>query len=230
MQRAVTFLPIVVVTMCRLCPAQSSNALSKPNSATDPIKTPLVECGVLTGRDGAAFGPGLTCQANFKRLGFYGLAGQSHVNGYQTADGITANFSDRTLGFGIDARIFHLNRFVFGVFGQAAYYGSHVHATYFDPDYQVSVTYTASDRDPLITVGPEIRFPIVKGIAGIIRPGKDFGSNFAATTAAGFSINGGILFSSASVKALKDLFHSSAPATRDQNESGSAQKFSLSDN
>jgi hypothetical protein len=174
------------------------------------MKAPILECGMLIGRDGAAFGPGLTCQANFKRFGFYGFAGQSNVNDYRTGDGITANLSDRTLGFGLDARIFHLNRFVFGIFGQAAYYGSRVQATYFDPDYQVTVTYRASDRDPLITVGPEIRLPIVNGISGIIRPGKDFGDNFAAMTAGGFSINAGVLVSvhtiGTSIMQLKNLF------------------------
>jgi len=207
-KRTIAVLGMVVAGMCRIGSAETMNA-----SAANPMRAPMVECGVLVGRDGAAFGPGLTCQGNVKRLGFYIFAGQSKVNGYQTGDGVTANFSDRTLGFGIDARIFRLNRFVFGVFGQAAYYGSAVHATYFDPDYEVNVDYRTSDRDPLITVGPEIRFRIFKGISAMIRPGKDFGDNFAATTADGISINGGVLVDArvvgTGVMQLKSLFHSS---------------------
>jgi len=207
---AVTVLGLVVVAMGRICSAEITNAQTKTVSATNAMKAPRVECGVLTGRDGAAFGPGVTCQANFEPFGFYGFGGQSWVNNHQAGGGIIANFSDRSLGFGIDARIFHLSRFVFGIFGQAAYYGSRVHATYFDLDNKVSITYGASDRDPLITVGPEIRFAIVKGVSGIIRPGKDFGNNFAATTAGGFSINGGVLVSAhrigTSIIQLKKIF------------------------
>ena len=225
MKRALIFLVFASGGMFRICSAETGNGLVKTNPLANPMKAPLVECGVMAGRDGAAFGPGITCQANFNRFGFYGFAGQSSVNGYQTSDGITANFSDRTLGFGLDARILHLNRFVFGLFGQSAYYGSHVRATYFDSDYQMSVTYLASDRDPLITVGPEIRFLITKGISGIVRPGKDFGSNFAATTAGGFSINGGILFSARSIGIsliqVKNLFHSTAPTKSSGGEEAS---------
>lgn len=67
-----------------------------------------------------------------------------------------------------------------------------MHATYFDPDQAVNVDYRASDRDPLVTVGPEIDYKIAKGIRIGIRPGKNFGKNFAAETAGGFSINIGV--------------------------------------
>ena len=208
---AMKVLGVVVLGVSAICSAEATSAQNRTNSATNPIKAPPLECGVFAGRDGAAFGPGLSCQVNWNRFGFYGFAGQSNVNGYQTADGVTANLSDRTLGFGIDARIFRLNRFAFGIFCQAAYYGSKIHATYFDPDYQLTVDYRQSDREPLTTVGPEIRLRIANGVSGIIRPGKDFGRNFAATTAGGFSINGGVLVDvraiGASIVQIKNLPH-----------------------
>jgi hypothetical protein len=68
-----------------------------------------------------------------------------------------------------------------------------VHATYFDPDHAVNVEYRASDRDPLVTLGPEIDFKIAKGVRIAIRPGKNFGKNFAAETSGGFSIGIGAL-------------------------------------
>ena len=159
-----------------------------------PVEAPLIEIGMLAGRDGAAFGPGILTQLNWNRMGFYGFAGTSHVNGYDAGDGIKADFSDRTLGFGIECRIARITRLiVIGTFGQAAYYGSHVHATYFDSDSSLKVEYVASDRDPLVTIGPEIDFGVMKAMRIVVRPGKDFGNNFAATTAGGFSLDAAVL-------------------------------------
>jgi hypothetical protein len=155
---------------------------------------PPIEVGALVGRDGVTFGPGILLQGNLWRLGLYGFAGTSSISGYSTSDEVKANLHDRTLGFGVQYRIARINkRFTIGAFAQAAYYGSHVHATYFDPAYATNVEYRASDRDPLVTIGPEIDFKIVKGVRIAIRPGKNFGSNFAAETAGGFSINVGVL-------------------------------------
>jgi hypothetical protein len=98
------------------------------------------------------------------------------------------------LGFGIQYRILRMGKhFAISGFGQAAYFGSHVHATYFDPDLAVNVDYRDSDRDPLVTVGPEIDYILAKGVRIAIRPGKNFGKNFAAETVGGLSINVGVL-------------------------------------
>lgn len=167
---------------------------------------PPVEVGALVGRDGVAFGPGILLQGNLRRLGLYGFAGTSRISGYSTGDGVKASLRDRTLGFGIQYRIANINkRFAIGIFGQAAYYGSHVHATYYDPGFAVNVEYRTSDRDPLVTVGPELDFKIAKGVRIAIRPGKNFGSNFAAETGGGFSINMGVLINaeSAGIKIAK---------------------------
>ncbi len=157
-------------------------------------EAPPIEVGVLAGRDGVAFGPGIILQGNLGRLGLYGFAGTSSITGYSTSDGVKANLRDRTLGFGVQYRIAHIGKhFVISGFGQAAYFGSHVHATYFDPDQAVNVDYRESDRDPLVTVGPEIDYIVAKGVRIAIRPGKNFGQNFAAETVGGLSINVGVL-------------------------------------
>jgi len=164
-----------------------------PLKSVEP-EAPPIEVGVLAGRDGVAFGPGIILQGNLGRLGLYGFAGTSSITGYSTSDGVTANLHDRTLGVGIQYRIVRVGKH-FGIsgFGQAAYFGSHVHATYFDPDLAVNVDYRDSDRDPLVTVGPEIDYILAKGVRIAIRPGKNFGKNFAAETVGGLSINVGVL-------------------------------------
>jgi hypothetical protein len=157
-------------------------------------EAPPIEFGVLAGRDGVAFGPGIILQGNLGRLGLYGFAGTSSITGYSTSDGVKANLRDRTLGFGIQYRIVRVGKhFAISGFGQAAYFGSHVHATYFDPDLAVNVDYRDSDRDPLVTVGPEIDYILAKGVHIAVRPGKNFGKNFAAETVGGLSINIGVL-------------------------------------
>ena len=164
-----------------------------PLKSVEP-QAPPIEIGVLVGRDGVAFGPGIILQGNLGRLGLYGFAGTSSITGYSTSDGVKANLRDRTLGFGIQYRILRMGKhFVISGFGQAAYFGSHVHATYFDPDLAVNVDYRDSDRDPLVTVGPEIDYILAKGVRIAIRPGKNFGKNFAAETIGGLSINVGVL-------------------------------------
>jgi serine/threonine-protein kinase len=61
-------------------------------------KAPPIEIGMLVGRDGVAFGPGILLQGNLRRLGLYGFAGTSSITGYSTSDGVMANLRDRTLG------------------------------------------------------------------------------------------------------------------------------------
>jgi hypothetical protein len=164
-------------------------AVKSPESELPPI-----EVGMLAGRDGVAFGPGIVLQGNLQRLGLYGFAGISSISAYSTGDGARANLRDRTVGFGLQYRIARIGkRFAIGAFGQAAYYSSHVHATYFDPDHTANVDYRASDRDPLVTIGPEIDYKVAKGVRLAIRPGKHFGKNFAAQRVGGFSINVGVL-------------------------------------
>jgi hypothetical protein len=160
------------------------------------IQIPLFQAGTMIGRDGAAFGPGLVAEINpIRRLGLYGFAGTSSVRGYGAGNGITANFSDRTLGFGIECRVWNFgSRVTLGAFSQAAYYGSRVQASYPDGN-GGTVLYSSSDRDPLVTIGPSFEFRVVRKVVVFIRPGKDFGDSFAATTAGGFSLNGGILVS-----------------------------------
>ena len=155
---------------------------------------PLFRVGVAIGRDGSAFGPGVIIEGNpIERFGVYAFAGTSRVNGYDAGDGIKANFHDRTFGFGLEVRVYRFGRMTLGGFGQAAYYGSHVHASY--PDGEGGFAdYFESDRDPLVTIGPQLEFSGPGGIDFFVRPGKDFGSNFAAETVGGFSLNGGILF------------------------------------
>jgi len=164
-----------------------------PLKSVEP-KGPPIEVGVLAGRDGVAFGPGVILQGNLGRLGLYGFAGTSSITGYSTSDGVKANLRDRTLGFGIQYRILRMGKhFALSGFAQAAYFGSHVHATYFDPDHAVNVDYRESDRDPLVTLGPEIDYTVAKGVRIAVRPGKNFGENFAAETVGGLSINIGVL-------------------------------------
>ena len=181
-----SFLLLLAAIVVSLDNAHAGSSVSQP---------PFIETGLLVGRDGAAFGPGFIVQFNYWRLGLYGFGGISSVSGYQAGDGVLADFNDRTLGFGIQGKIKSIGKFTFGAFGQAAYYGSHVHATYFDPDYAMKkVEYSESNRDPLVSIGPEIDYEPVRGVRIAVRPGKDFGDNFAANTAHGFSINGGVLF------------------------------------
>jgi hypothetical protein len=164
--------------------------MNDPAMKSVESEAPSIEAGVLAGRDGVAFGPGLVLQGNLRRLGLYGFAGTSSITGYSTSNGVKANLRDRTLGFGIQYRIVRIGKhFAISGFGQAAYFGSHVHATYFDPDHAVNVDYRESDRDPLVTVGPEIDYKIAKGVRIAVRPGKNFGKNFAAETVGGLSIN-----------------------------------------
>jgi hypothetical protein len=151
---------------------------------------PAVEVGILLGREGAAFGPQVLLQGNLGFLGLYGFAGRSSVSGYTSGDGIRADFSDRVLGFGIACRLLRISRFTLGAFSQAAYYGSHVKASYRDGS-GVSTVYRESERNPLVTLGAEVDYRVMHGITIFFPPGKDFGKNFAATTAGGFSFNGG---------------------------------------
>ncbi len=165
---------------------------AQAQTLTQTDRVPLARFGTMIGRDGAAFGPGLIVEANpFRFLGMYAFAGMSSVSGYET-QGVVADFRDRTLGFGLVSRFLHVRRFTFGAFAQASYYGSHVSAKYPDGD-GGSVEYRESDKDPLVAVGPEIECRIASGATIFVRPGKDFGNNFAASTAGGFSINAGVL-------------------------------------
>jgi hypothetical protein len=175
--------------LCALLVAACTNDASvKPGETA-----PAIEVGILGGRDGVSFGPGVVLQGNLGLLGLYGFAGTSSMSD-TTSEGIRANLRDHTLGFGIQYRVAHIGRhFTIGVFGQSAYYGSHVHATYFDPAHVEHVVYHASDRDPLVTIGPEIDYRISKGVRIAVRPGKHFGENLAAQTAGGFSIDIGVL-------------------------------------
>ena len=146
------------------------------------------------GREGGAFGKEVLLQGNLGRLGLYGFAGSSSISGYAAGGGIKANLSDHTLGFGAQYRIVSFGkRFTVSAFCQAAYYGSHVHATYFDADNRVNEDYRSSDRDPLVTIGPEIDYRIVNGLRIAVRPGKNFGQNIAAQTVGGVSIDVGVL-------------------------------------
>jgi hypothetical protein len=184
-------------SQCRFLLALAAMTVSFDNAhaGSSVSQPPFMETGLLVGRDGAAFGPGVIVQFNYWRLGLYGFGGTSSVSGYQAGDGISADFYDRTLGFGVQGKITRIGKFTFGGFGQAAYYGSHVQATYFDPVYAMKeVEYRESVRDPLVSIGPEIDYEPVRGIRIAVRPGKNFGDNFAANTAYGFSINGGVLF------------------------------------
>src|SRR5258708_25064735 len=73
-------------------------------------KPPPIEAGVLAGRDGVAFGPGVLLQGNLRRVGLYGFAGTSSITGYRTSDGVKANLRDRTLGFGVQYRIARIGK------------------------------------------------------------------------------------------------------------------------
>src|SRR5215469_12613486 len=93
------------------------------------LEKPHIEAGILFGRDGVSLGPGAILQGTLGRLGLYGFAGTSSYSYYST-NGLRANLRDRTLGFGVQYRIARLGRhFSLGAFGEAAYYGSHIHAT-----------------------------------------------------------------------------------------------------
>src|SRR5215469_12219355 len=134
-----------------LAVACANEGVIKPSEPAQPS----IEAGILIGRDGVTFGPGLLLQGNLGRLGLYGFAGTSSISNYSASDGVKASLRDRTLGFGIQYRIARISRrFALAAFGEASYYGSHIHATYFDPSTTVHVEYRASDRDPLVTIGP----------------------------------------------------------------------------
>ncbi len=180
MRSFITLLFLLVVTL------QAQEILQPAQNVS------MVRVGMMLGRDGAAFGPGFMAEFNpISRLGLYGFAGQSSINGYGAGGGIVANFKDRMLGFGIVYRAFRMHRFTIGGFTQAAYYGDHVRASY--PDgFGGMVEYRDSSKGPLITLGPDIEIRITRDIAVFIRPGKDLGDNIAAQTAGGFSINGGV--------------------------------------
>lgn len=171
---------------------------------------PRIRVGTMIGRDGAAFGPGLIVEYNpIRALGLYGFAGRSSVNNYDAGDGIKANFSDRTLGFGLEYRAIKVGRFTFGAFAEASYYSSNVHASYFDPEYGATVQYVSTDRDhPLVTTGPSIDWNVGHGISIVIRPGKDFGNNIAGSTANGVSVKAGVLIDVSEIgKAFKKIPH-----------------------
>ena len=179
------------LAFCALLAAACMNGVA--TKSPEP-ELPPIEVGILAGRDGISFGPGVLLQGNLGRLGLYGFAGTSSISGYSAGDGVKANLRDRTLGFGVQYRIASVGRhFSIGAFGQAAYYGSHIQATYFDSNQTVNVEYRASARDPLVTIGPEIDYKLAKGVRIAVRPGKHFGDNFAAQTAGGFSIDIGVL-------------------------------------
>ncbi len=194
---------MIVATAC------ASDAPVKP---AEP-DVPAIEAGMMAGRDGVSFGPGILLQGNLLRLGLYGFAGTSSLTSNSVRDGVKASLRDRTLGFGVQYRIARIGRrFTIGAFGQAAYYGSHIHATYFVPGQAVQLDYRASDRDPLVTVGPELDYQVMRRIRLAVRPGKNFGNDFAAQTAGGVSINVGVLVDTQRAgltiaRSFKKLFH-----------------------
>jgi hypothetical protein len=198
----------VTSALCAVLAAACMNDAAMKSA--EPVPPP-VEAGMLVGRDGFSFGPGVILQGNLGRLGLYGFAGTSSISGYSTSEGAKADLRDHTLGFGVQYRIANIGRrFSVSVFSQSAYYGSHVHATYFDPAHAVHVDYRASDRDPLVTIGPEFDYTVAKRVRIAVRPGKNFGENFAAQTEGGFSINIGVLIDTQSAginiaKAFKKL-------------------------
>src|SRR5215831_3616752 len=96
-------------------------SLDNAHGGSPASQPPFIETGLLVGRDGAAFGPGFIVQLNYWRLGLYGFGGISSVSGYQAGDGVSADFYDRTLGFGVQGKIKSIGKFTFGAFGQAAY-------------------------------------------------------------------------------------------------------------
>ena len=94
---------------------------------------------------------------------------------------------------------------------------SHLHGDHFGgiPALLLHAQFVAGRRKPLLLVGPfglkerlqevfDLLFPgsaaiawdfdwrVHKSISVFVRPGKDFGNSFAATTGKGFSINGGV--------------------------------------
>jgi hypothetical protein len=174
-------------------------ALQVQAGESSVVSPACIETGVLVGRDGAALGPsvmveGHPCWAKsilFQKVGVYAYAGTSSVSGYQD-QGATANFSDRTLGIGVDWLALHFWGFSLGPFYQIAYYGSKVHATYVDPQYGVTVNYRSTDKGPLMTLGVDIEHRIWNGGTAFGRFGRDFGDNFATDNAGGFSVNGGV--------------------------------------
>lgn len=152
-----------------------------------------VEIGGMGGRDGASLGPSILLQGNVGPVELFGFAGRSSISNYNAGEGVKASLSDRTLGFGVACRVVRVGRKIYlGLFGEAAYYGSQVRASYFDPNYGVQVQYRASNKDPLITIGPELNWRVTRRVSVFVRPGRDFGDNLAASTAKGFSINGGV--------------------------------------
>lgn len=159
---------------------------------------PLLRCGAFVGRSGVAFGPSISCDANpFSWIGAYWFIGRSSIDGYQT-QGVSADEANRTAGVGIVARPFAVKSFRFGAFAQAGYSGSHTQAFVAD-----QLVYQASNKDPLITVGPDIEYRIPHGPWLVVRLGRNFGDQLASGTAGGFSVNGGVMFDP--VPALKGI-------------------------
>jgi hypothetical protein len=186
--------------MIGLMNVRAQDALFAPAAPSNPIS--FLRIGAMVGRDGAALGPGFMLEMNpqrklFRGLGFYGFAGLSSIKNYNGGNGVQANFSDHTIGFGVEYRLLHIGqRFTIGSFGQAAYYSSRVVASYFDSDLGGMVQYRDSDKGTLVTIGPQVEIEVAKGITAFVRLGKGFGDNVAATTVGGFSMNTGVLVSS----------------------------------
>lgn len=163
-------------------------------------KVPLVRCAPLFGRGGTAFGETGYCEVNpASWFGVGVLAGRSGVRGYED-QGATANMHDFSSGLVLIVRYpKEIKRFRFGIFGQAAYNGSHVRATYegqsVDPAtgniVQVQGLFLESDRDPVTTVGANIEYRVPRGPEILFRIGRNLGDGLSSTTAGGFYLSAG---------------------------------------
>ena len=178
----------------------------------DKDKVSFVRCGGLYGRSGVALGPSAYCEVNpFPWFGAYPTVGKSQVDGYVTR-GIVAGVRGLSAGVGVVMRPLHVGHFRFGAFAQATYSGDHIRASVPNPATGATDTVYESDRNPLVTIGPDIEWRIPHTeLWVLVRPGKNFGDGLAAGTAGGFSINAGIITdpvhpASRAFRGLKKLF------------------------
>lgn len=187
------------VTVTDSASAKFFGAVSSVPRARDK-EVSLVRMGMFAGRSGVAKGGQMVIEFNpFRRLGFYGVAGQSSINGYKTKDPdvgiVTANEKDRSAGGGTVLRLLTFKRSTIGAFGQVVWTTSSVYATYnvqyLDPSAPGGVVnikgdYREKRSGVLGTIGGQFETPRWRGVPPFaIRVGKNIGNGLAAETGGG---------------------------------------------
>jgi len=168
--------------------------LAIPVSAQDADRVPLFRIAPLVGRGGSAFSQ--TGYVEMNPASWFGigmLVGRSGISGYQD-QGANANLHDFFTDLVLVGRYpKEVHRFRFGAFIQAGYVGTHIKATYEDSYVNAAGNtvsfqgiYRQSNRDSVVTLGPNIEYRIPHGPTMLIRAGRNFGDSISANTAHAF--------------------------------------------